>query len=171
MPAGASFDGYPSRGELESSPGYPSRRRMESGPVAIIECVQEIPCNPCETACPRHAIRVGEPITSLPVLDEDKCTGCGLCVPACPGLAIFRLHLHYRPGLATVDFPYEYLPLPEVDTEVDAVGRDGGVLCRGRVVAVQAGQKTGGTAVVRLAVPAEFAEEVRSMSGGLEHER
>jgi len=34
----------------------PPRERLERGPVAIIECVQPIPCNPCVEACKSGAI-------------------------------------------------------------------------------------------------------------------
>jgi len=36
----------------------------------------------CEEVCPFDAIYVKE--NGLPEVDEDKCTGCGLCVKACP---------------------------------------------------------------------------------------
>ncbi len=77
------------------SPGFPSEQRIKRGSVAIIECFQDIPCNPCEMKCPRNAIKVGIPITNLPELDEEKCSGCGLCVPWCPGLAIFILNYNF----------------------------------------------------------------------------
>jgi ferredoxin-type protein NapF len=43
-------------------------------------------CEACGDACPERAIRFslrhgGPP---LPSLDEDRCTGCGACVPICP---------------------------------------------------------------------------------------
>ena len=36
----------------------------------------------CEHACPFDAIHVGE--DGLPFVDVEKCTGCGICVSACP---------------------------------------------------------------------------------------
>ena len=59
---------------------YPSDERLARGPIAVFECAQEIPCNPCESACKQGYIEIGEDITRLPVLDE-RCTGCGLCFP------------------------------------------------------------------------------------------
>lgn len=85
MTEGVRFTGIPSAEELRGASGIPSQERMKKGPVAVIECVQEIPCNPCENACPFGAIKIGDPITNLPVLDGEKCTGCGTCVAMCPG--------------------------------------------------------------------------------------
>ena len=30
--------------------------RIRKGPVAVIECYEEIPCDPCRTSCPKKAI-------------------------------------------------------------------------------------------------------------------
>ena len=76
--SGIIYDGYPSREEIVTANGWPSEERFAKGPIAIAECVQEIPCNPCEAACPFHAIKIGTPITNTPRIEEDTCTGCGL---------------------------------------------------------------------------------------------
>ena len=34
----------------------PPPERLERGPVIIIECVENIPCNPCVDACPKGVI-------------------------------------------------------------------------------------------------------------------
>lgn len=45
---------------------------------------------PCVEACPVKALSIS-PKTSAVLVDEEKCTGCGLCIDACPG----RIpHLH-----------------------------------------------------------------------------
>jgi Fe-S-cluster-containing hydrogenase component 2 len=82
-------DGFLSNDELIKLPGFPSKERLDKGPVAIIECAQEIPCNPCVESCPFDAIVISGPITELPRLDASKCTGCGSCIAVCPGQAIF----------------------------------------------------------------------------------
>ena len=156
-------NGFPSQEELRATPGYPSAERLAKGRCAVIECVQEIPCNPCETVCPRGAIEVGQPITNLPKLDVDACTGCGLCVAICPGQAIFIIDRAYAPGEALVGFPYEYVPLPLVGQKVEAVNRVGEVVGEGRVVQVNNAKHNDRTPVVFLAVPVELADEVRSM--------
>lgn len=160
---GVKYTGIPSAEELANCPGRPSEERIKKGRVACVECVQEIPCNPCEGICPFHAITVGDQITNLPHLDESKCTGCGLCVANCPGLAIFLVDKSLPDGEGTVDFPFEYLPLPEKGDVVDAVNRGGEVVCKGTVMAVTKAKSYGGTAVVRLKVPVEYVDEVRSM--------
>lgn len=160
---GVRYTGIPSAQELANCPGRPGEERMKKGRVACVECVQEIPCNPCEGICPCHAITVGDQITNLPHLDEDKCTGCGLCVANCPGLAIFLVDKSLPDGEGTVDFPFEYLPLPEKGDVVDAVSRGGEFVCKGTVMAVTKVKSYGGTAVVRLKVPVEYVDEVRSM--------
>ena len=148
--------------ELRASPGYPSEKRLESGAVAVIECIQEIPCNPCESACRFHAIVVGEPITNLPRLVEEKCRGCGECIAACPGLAIFLVNRIYSPTEAAVSVPYEYLPMPEVGSAVDALDRHGEPICSGSVIRIARSGRNDNTAVVTLVVPAHYSDQVRS---------
>ena len=44
---GLVYDGFPSFEEIKEATGWPSEERLAKGPVAICECVQQIPCNPC----------------------------------------------------------------------------------------------------------------------------
>jgi Fe-S-cluster-containing hydrogenase component 2 len=163
MTQGISYTGVPSIEELEASPGYPSEGALELGAIVVIECVQEIPCNPCETACPTGAIAVGEPITNLPRLDTAKCTGCGLCIPVCPGQAIFRVDLNHSSGQAAVSFPYEFLPKPRRGDRVVAVDRGGKPVCQADVLRVVMPAAYDGTAVVTILVPREHGMNVRGM--------
>lgn len=157
-------DGVLSPEELIGLPGMPSKVRLERGAVAVIECAQEIPCNPCEEVCPNGAIRVNEPITNLPELIEEKCTGCGLCIPACPGLAIFVVDMTYSDREATVQLPYEFLPLPTKGERVKALDREGKVVCSARVVKVLNPERFDRTAVVTIALPKDQAMNVRSIA-------
>lgn len=147
--------------KIKSSPGYPSKRRFAKGPVAVIECPEEIPCNPCENVCPSKAIIVGSPITNLPRLIEDRCTGCGLCIPACPGLAIFVVNINYSQKEASISIPYELLPLPKVGDEVKVLNREGKPICKGKVIKLSDGRDH--TKIVTVAVPKEFFEVARGI--------
>jgi Fe-S-cluster-containing hydrogenase component 2/bacterioferritin-associated ferredoxin len=166
MENGVLTDGFPSQIEIAQTCGCPDLARMNRGPVALIECVQEIPCNPCEAACKFGAIHIGECITNIPKLDWEKCTGCSQCVAACPGLAIFVVDKSYSQEEATISFPFEYFPLPTAGNTVDAVSRAGEVLCQGRVLRVLSPKQYDHTAVITIAVAQEYADSVRSIARG-----
>lgn len=158
---GLKTDGAPTLEELRAAGMLPSRDEMGGKGCLCIECVEEIPCNPCETSCPQGAITVGSPITNLPRIDRSKCTVCGLCLPACPGLAITIKRI--QGDTATVRFPWEYLRAPKAGDEVDMVDRRGAVRCRGTVASVSNPARNDRTAVVTATFPAEYADEIISM--------
>ena len=161
---GLADKGFLSTAELKKRGRYPSEQRFQEGPVAIIECSQEIPCNPCEAACNFEAIEVGEPITNLPERVEEKCTGCGLCVAQCPGLAIFVIDKTYSAERGTVSFPYEFQELPEEGDIIDAVDREGRYVCEGEVTRLIESKKFDRTPVITISVPDEHIDQVRSMA-------
>ena len=160
---GISIDGYPSMDEIKVANGWPTEERFQKGPIAILECVQEIPCNPCEDACPFGAIHVGSPITNCPTLSETACAGCGVCVAQCPGLAIFIVDKAYSQTEAAVSFPYEYLPLLNQGDTVQAVNRACEFVCEATVIKVANIKKQDHTPVVTIVVPKECADSVRSI--------
>ena len=122
--------GYMDDKEMETYPGY----RHGKGVHPVIECSQNIPCNPCQDACKFGCISVGERITDLPVVNlEAGCKNCGKCVADCPGQAIFLVDEENN----TVTLPYEFLPLPEVGTKGKALGRDGRILCDAEIIDVK----------------------------------
>ncbi|MGE5631074.1 MAG: (2Fe-2S)-binding protein [Caulobacteraceae bacterium] len=142
----------------------PSKERLAKGPVAIIECFQRIPCNPCYTACKRGAIKEFEDINNRPNIDHEKCNGCGVCVSNCPGLAIFVIDETYSETEALVKIPYEFFPLPEVGSFVTALDREGKPVCRAKVEKVLNTQAQDRTPVVSLVVPKEFSMVVRCLN-------
>ena len=155
--------GCPSIEELQNSPAFPKKEDYLKGPIAVIECIEEIPCNPCETSCPRGSIRVGKPITNLPLIDFEKCTGCGICVAACPGLAIYIKDYCYSEEEALITFPYEYLPLPNVGDTVTAADRKGKEVCPGKIVKVLQTKASNKTALVSMTYQKTFFEDVVTM--------
>lgn len=154
--------GYISEQELEGKPGQPSPARRAKGPVAAIECIQLIPCNPCETSCKADAINVGGDITSLPKLDEDKCIGCYTCVAVCPGQAIFVVDESLEGDAATVAMPYEFLPLPEKGEKVTALDRSGAELGEAEVVRVTTSKRMDQTAMVVIKVSKKWSMAARA---------
>jgi Fe-S-cluster-containing hydrogenase component 2 len=160
---GLMYTGIPSAEELASAGGIPCPERLAKGRTAVIECLEPIPCNPCVEACPLGAISINGGITEPPEMNGDHCTGCGKCVPRCPGLAIFLVDLTYSETEAAVDFPWEYLPLPAEGTAVEGADRSGSAVCPGRVLRVFSSPANEGTPVIRLAIPKQFAGIVRGM--------
>ena len=181
-------DGIPTKADLEAI--YPPDERMAKGPVAIVECFQEIPCNPCVKACRRGAITMphnaespkpGSPapqkqaqgehppqssINDLPVVDAELCNGCGLCISLCPGLAIFVVDKAWSDDRALVKLPFEYVPVPEQGQYAAGLDRAGRELGWFEVVKVTSGGKKNMTWTISLAVPRSLAMEVRCIRIG-----
>jgi Fe-S-cluster-containing hydrogenase component 2 len=148
----------------------PDQERLQKGPVALFECFQNIPCNPCGDACVRGAIQPFADINERPVVDWSLCNGCGLCLTRCPGLAIFVVDYTYSDKQALVKIPFEFLPLPEEGERVAALDRSGHTVGEAQVIRVQNGQNK--TAILWLAVAKELMMEVRNIrrEEGVQHE-
>ena len=147
-------------------PITPSEERFARGPVALVECFQKIPCNPCVEACKRGAIIPFEDINDLPKVDFEKCNGCGLCIVQCPGLAIFVVDKTYSETHAVIRIPYEFIPLPGEGQFASGLDRAGNERGWFEVVKVVLGGNKNKTATVHLAVPKELAMEVRGIKIG-----
>ena len=140
---------------------YPDEKRLALGPVVIVECFQKIPCDPCAISCKFGAIKPFEDINDLPEVDFDKCTGCGICISACPGLAIFVIDQNYSETHALLKLPYEMLPWPEKGEQVWALDRHGKKLCKAKVIKFQKIKNK--TNIVSIAVPKKISRKVRSI--------
>ncbi len=108
-------DSYAEKMEvLKSPPGevYP-KQPVELAQTfrPVLHCVEEIPCDPCAAVCPTGAITLQGKRGNLldPPVFSGQCSGCALCVAACPGLAITlarRIDDHW----AEVVIPHEFQP-------------------------------------------------------------
>ena len=141
----------------------PNESEKKRGPYAVIECFEEIPCNPCVVSCRFNAIYPFEDINDLPFVDFSECTGCAVCARVCPGLAIFIIDESMEGEKGTIMLPHEYLPLPEKGEQVMARGRDGSELFPATVTRIMKGGK-GKTPLITLEVPKEHLQDVRSFS-------
>lgn len=121
--------GYLEPEEIKTT--LPRKELLMKHLIAISECIQEIPCNPCVTVCPSKAITMKD-INAIPVIDYEKCNGCGKCVGICPGLALFLIGIKNGKGIITL--PYEMLPLPGKGNEVYLLNRKGERLGKGIVM-------------------------------------
>ncbi len=155
--------GVLSASELEAHRVVPTKERLAAGPVVMVECIENIPCNPCAYACPHKAITIAGELTDLPAVDASRCSGCGLCISKCPGLAIFVVHRDFSRTEATVTIPYELLPRPKTGAAVACLDRAGRAVCRGRVVKVLDTRAQNRCAVVTVAVPKRHWNVVRGI--------
>jgi Fe-S-cluster-containing hydrogenase component 2 len=163
MAKDSSKTGFLSEEELRGGPGIPSETRRQKGAVAVLECLEDIPCNPCESICKFDAITVGEDITTPPLLTEDNCVGCRSCVPICPGQAIFLVDESLPDDRAAIEMPYEYRPLPQKGDIVIALDRAGQQIGDATVTAVKKTEKMDRTATVIIEVPRNWSMRARAI--------
>jgi len=158
-----SNDGVLSLERIRALPGYPGKDRFDEGPVVVIECDEDIPCNPCEDICPEGAITVGEPIINLPCINPDKCNGCIVCISICPGLCMFVVHKNFSATESLIYIPYEMHPVPEKGSIVKGCDRKGEFACDARVEKTILIKKLRKTAILAIAVPKRYFEIVRAI--------
>lgn len=155
--------GYVGQEEIGRFPGV----IRKPGLHPVIECTQNIPCNPCQDACKFGCIKIGEKITSLPAADpEKKCVGCGQCVAGCPGQAIFLVNEDVGDGKGEVTMPYEFLPLPVVGETGTALDRSGRPVCAAEVVRVRQSTQFDSTVLLTIRVPADKVMDARAYRKG-----
>jgi Fe-S-cluster-containing hydrogenase component 2 len=139
-----------------------STERRKKGAHVVIECPEKIPCDPCVDACPNDAITMPGSIIELPEIDYEKCTGCLLCIPKCPGLAIFVVD-ETPEDHAIVYIPYEFLPRPKKGGKAIGLDREGNERCEVEILKVIDAQKFDRCAIVGFSVPKELAQEIRAI--------
>ena len=134
-----------------------------SGAVAVVDCSEEIPCNPCEEACRRGAITIGEDICKPPSYDPELCNGCGRCVSLCPGMAVFLVDRTPGGGRAHVTVPYEMPGEMRETVEAWVMDSEWNPLGKGKIVRMSKMGKKDRTILVTVEVPEEWALKVRGV--------
>lgn len=139
-----------------------STERRKKDAYVVIECPEKIPCDPCVDACPNAAITMPGSIIELPEIDYEKCTGCLLCIPKCPGLAIFVVDERPKDH-SIVYIPYEFLPRPKKGDKATGLDREGNERCEVEILKVIDAKKFDRCAIVGFSVPKELAQEIRAI--------
>lgn len=142
---------------------FPSIERINKGPVAVIECFQNIPCNPCQTACRFNAINIGDDINNLPELSPEKCTGCAICLSKCPGLSIMIVDGSKSQETVLIKLPYEFSPLPAEGSTVQGLNRAGEYIADAKVVGVLNPKSFDKTPVVTIEVDRKYLYYIRNI--------
>jgi sarcosine oxidase subunit alpha len=149
---------------LKSRPGSVVRREpptKEEGVFPVFHCYQEVPCNPCTSVCPQHAIRTeNDTITGLPYfIESTECTGCAGCVAVCPGLSVTLVDYRKDPEHPLVILPYEvWREKVAVGRKVPVTDVDGAILGYYAVEKVKTRKKYPGTLMVHIRVDRPVAK-------------
>lgn len=139
---------------------FVSSERRKQRPYVVIECPEKIPCDPCVEACPKEAISITGSMIELPEVNYEKCTGCLVCIPKCPGLAIFVIDETPK-DYSIVYIPYEFLPRPKKGDTALGLDREGKERCEVKILKVLASPKFDYCAIVGIAVSKDLASEIR----------
>jgi NADPH-dependent 2,4-dienoyl-CoA reductase/sulfur reductase-like enzyme/Fe-S-cluster-containing hydrogenase component 2/bacterioferritin-associated ferredoxin len=150
---------------LKSRPGATVTEDLpdtHSGVFPVFHCSQEIPCNPCTSVCPQHAIRIeGEDLMGLPEFVGHQCDACEMCVAICPGLALTLVDFRRGEAFATVTVPYEFtaksIKKGDVVTVLDT---EGAILGNVEVTRVREAKATDHCVLVRVKAPHDIATRI-----------
>ena len=141
---------------LEASDFSGKERRV------IIKCDQDIPCNPCEASCKQGAIVIGGELNQQPSVCNEKCTGCGACLSACPGRAIRLVQYNADALHAAITVPYEFDPLPTVGDDVEVLDDSFHAFAKGTVLRVRPAKEKTGCAMVTFTIGKQHAFNARA---------
>lgn len=157
------LNGVPTKEELQRV--TPPQEILAQKAAVMMECFQNIPCDPCAASCPFGAILPFNDINDLPQVDYSKCTGCGLCIASCPGLAIFVLDTHYSEREALIKIPYELLPIPRKGEIVTGLDREGKPVTEVKVEKITKTKNK--TYIISIIVPKELVLVIRNIKLGV----
>ncbi len=149
---------------LKSRPGRVVQRELpvrEEGVFPVFHCFQEVPCNPCTSVCPQHAIRTdNDTLTGLPYfIDREPCTGCASCVAVCPGLSVTLVDYRKDPEHPLVVLPYEvFREKIQIGQKVPITDVEGAILGHYPVEKIKTRKKYPGTLLVYVRVDRRVAK-------------
>lgn len=135
---------------------------MEEGCFPVFHCYQEVPCNPCTSICPTHAIHTqDDTITGLPCRDETiECNGCMNCVAVCPGLAVTLIDFRKNSKFPFVTLPYEIeRESVEEGQQIVVTDDDGNILGEFPVLKVRIKKKYPNTLLVQIKLNKKLAKQ------------
>jgi len=130
---------------------------------AVIECYEDIPCNPCALSCPVKAITIAPTLHSQPVVDPDVCTGCSICVSVCPGLAIMLAKVH--DDTAIFKIPYEMNEIFTPHQRVHALNRSGEIIGEGVVLSISNKKHQNKTSIIEVQVDKALLHDFITIRG------
>lgn len=139
--------------EFEGVPKELHKQRQ----IASIECIESIPCNLCEEACPTQAIEINRLKNKF--LIEANCTACGLCLQACPSNVPIMINEKEGQSSSTLIFPLGAQVPRKTGELATIVNRRGDTLGSGRVQKIEEGQ----VSLIQLDVPSHLAWEAREI--------
>ena len=150
-------NGYFTEEELKD--GIPPKELLGKKRVAVVECLQDIPCDACRNACKFSAVMKND-INDPPKIDLDRCNACLQCVRECPGLAVFVLAI--KNGKAEITIPWEMSWIPKVGETVDVLGRNGQKVGKGVILRVIPPMKMNKTALVTFETDEDLIMKARN---------
>jgi len=150
---------------LKSRPGATIAEDLppaNTGAYPLFHCSQEIPCNPCTSICPHHAIRIEDgDIMGLPEFVGEQCDACEKCVAICPGLAVTLVDFRRDAEYPTVTVPYEFTSKSIAKGDVVTVlDTEGAILGNVEVTRVREAKANDRCLMVKVKAPREIASRI-----------
>jgi sarcosine oxidase subunit alpha len=137
----------------------------------VFHCYEEIPCNPCTSACIKGFIKLkGESGTmmDIPYFEPgggNVCSGCMKCVAICPGLAVTIVDKRKAlAGKAHVLVPFELIPSFKIGGKVRALDSDGAFVSQATVIDIIDKKWQDKTLLIKLEVDEAKAEQIAGVA-------
>ncbi len=142
---------------IQNFPGVP-QNAFHLRSVASIECFEDIPCNLCEKSCPETALSLGP--KNQKILNEAKCTACGICLAHCPSDSIVMIHEKKEDSTSELTLPWKGAIAFKTGEFATLLNRKGETLGSGRVLFTQDHL---GIQLVKVEIPTHLVWEARGV--------